>query len=762
MYVDWDGNGTADAYDEWIEVYNLEAHPVDLSGWALDDIAGGGTGAYIFPAGTVLEAGGYLVRYRSGTGVALNQDADTARLVAPDGSEVDAFSYVNPTADQSYSRAVDGTGNWVEGYPPSPGGPNIAPPPTATPTPTVTATPSATPTATASPTNTATATATAAPTLPSTPSPTATPTITPTATSTPSEGEPGDILITEIMQNPAAVADTVGEWFEVHNASDHVIDLNGWTLRDDGVDAHRISVGGPLLIQSGEYLVLGRNADASHNGGVVVGYQYASFLLSNDADEIVLLDGTGREIDRVAYDDGAAFPDPSGASMALLDLALDNGMGASWGASWSPWPGSAGDLGSPGAANPAPPTPTPTATATPTASATLTPTPTATPTITASPTATPTATAYPEGVALNEILPDPEVVDWDEDGTADFRDEWIELFNAGETAAALGGWRIADEAGSYMLPLGTVIWPRAYLLLFRAQTGLSLGDSYDAVTLARPDGTPVDSFGYTRGPGDDRSYCRAEDGVGDWTTGCEVTPGQTNRLRPRREEDDEEPPSTGGYAPPASAARTIGDTTIAAARSLPPDTRVTLAGVVTLPPGLFGRSIYIQDATGGARIYLRNGEYPPLAAGDLLRVTGWTRDYHGEMEISVPDAGYMALLGKGVVPVALRATTGRIGEAQEGQLAWVTGRIVEYQPNALLLDDGSGVLTVYFPEDLPWRRPYVHIGDWWTARGVVGQYAAAQPYVGGYRLIPRFKGDVAPPPAFLPVTGGAALSSPRR
>jgi hypothetical protein len=65
-------------------------------------------------------------------------------------------------------------------------------------------------------------------------------------------------------------------------------------------------------------------------------------------------------------------------------------------------------------------------------------------------------------------------------------------------------------------------------------------------------------------------------------------------------------------------------------------------------------------------------------------------------------------------------------------------------------------LTVYFPEDLPWRRPYVHIGDWWVARGVVGQYAATQPYTGGYRLIPRFKGDVAPPPAFLPVTGGAS------
>ncbi len=123
MSVDWDGNGVANAYDEWIEVYNLEPYPIDLGGWALDDMAFGGTSPYIFPPGTVLEPMGFLVRHRSGTGVALNQDADTARLLAPDGLEVDAFSYTNPTADRSYSRAVDGFGEWMEGFSPSPGFP---------------------------------------------------------------------------------------------------------------------------------------------------------------------------------------------------------------------------------------------------------------------------------------------------------------------------------------------------------------------------------------------------------------------------------------------------------------------------------------------------------------------------------------------------------------------------------------------------------------------------------------------------------------
>ena len=46
--VDWDGNGTIDAYDEWIELVSLAAVAVDLGGWMLDDIADGGSQPYAF------------------------------------------------------------------------------------------------------------------------------------------------------------------------------------------------------------------------------------------------------------------------------------------------------------------------------------------------------------------------------------------------------------------------------------------------------------------------------------------------------------------------------------------------------------------------------------------------------------------------------------------------------------------------------------------------------------------------------------------
>ena len=48
----------------------------------------------------------------------------------------------------------------------------------------------------------------------------------------------------------------------------------------------------------------------------MIAYRYAGFTLGNADDEIILLDGAGTEIDRVAYDGGPAFPKPDGASIS--------------------------------------------------------------------------------------------------------------------------------------------------------------------------------------------------------------------------------------------------------------------------------------------------------------------------------------------------------------------------------------------------------------------------------------------------------------
>jgi len=162
---------------------------------------------------------------------------------------------------------------------------------------------------------------------------------------------PGDIVITEIMQNPSAVNDSEGEWFELYNATGMELDINGWTISDEGSDEHVIDNGGPLMVPAMGYIVLGVNGDIGANGGVEVDYVYAGFFLANGDDEIILTTPEEVVIDRVAYDGGGSFPDPNGASMALSEseLAGDNALGENWFESAVAY--GAGDFGTPGAAN---------------------------------------------------------------------------------------------------------------------------------------------------------------------------------------------------------------------------------------------------------------------------------------------------------------------------------------------------------------------------------------------------------------------------
>ncbi|MGH1368032.1 MAG: ExeM/NucH family extracellular endonuclease [Maritimibacter sp.] len=157
------------------------------------------------------------------------------------------------------------------------------------------------------------------------------------------------IVINEIMQNPAAVADSAGEYFELFNAGASDVDLNGWTISDNDSDHHVIDNGGPLIIPAGGYLVLSNNADFASNGGVSVDYEYSGVNLSNSSDELVLTDALGGEVDRVEWDNGATFPDPTGAAMELIDPSLDNAMGTNWEAAMATF--GAGDNGTPGAEN---------------------------------------------------------------------------------------------------------------------------------------------------------------------------------------------------------------------------------------------------------------------------------------------------------------------------------------------------------------------------------------------------------------------------
>lgn len=160
-----------------------------------------------------------------------------------------------------------------------------------------------------------------------------------------------DIIITEIMQNPDSVSDNDGEWFEVFNTTNAPIDMLGWIIRDDGTNADTVKTS--LVVPAQGFAVLGINGDPGINGGYTCDYVYTNYFLGNSDDEVVILLPDGiTEVDRVNYDGGPNWPDPTGASMVFTGTpANDNNDYNYWTTATLREPtytGATGDLGSPG------------------------------------------------------------------------------------------------------------------------------------------------------------------------------------------------------------------------------------------------------------------------------------------------------------------------------------------------------------------------------------------------------------------------------
>ncbi|MBE2233339.1 MAG: lamin tail domain-containing protein, partial [Anaerolinea sp.] len=301
--VDWNNDGIlGDGNDEYIELYNAGDAAVDLSGWQVDDVAGGGSAPYTLPPGSTLAAHGFLVLWSRDSHIALNNSGgDSVRLLRPDGVEVESTSYRAAPADGAYSKTMDGGSEWTLAYPPSPGASNQ---PASTPTPTPTATPTATPGV-----------------------------------------YPDGISLNEYMPDPASdwngdgAADQDDEYIELYNASDMAVDLSGWRL-DDVDDGLRASPDGspPYILPAGASIPAG--------GFLLVFRSASGIALNNDGDSVRLLRPDGVVVEAAEY---SSSRDDQAASKTIDG-------GSEWTRSYPPTPGGSNHPNG---------TPTPTPTATP-------------------------------------------------------------------------------------------------------------------------------------------------------------------------------------------------------------------------------------------------------------------------------------------------------------------------------------------------------------------------------------------------------------
>lgn len=353
--------------------------------------------------------------------------------------------------------------------------------------------------------------------------------------------------------------------------------------------------------------------------------------------------------------------------------------------------------------------------------------------------------ALPDTLYVNEILPAPHDWDWDGNGTPDYQDEWIELYNPTNRPIGLGGWQLVDSSGfTYDIPLGLVIQPDAYAVFFYTQTGISLNNGSDAVRLIHPGGVMVDSFSYDHSPGYDESWCRLPDGGAGWSDNCGPSPMAANW----------EKAANGPLAVKIFEAKRLSD-----------DAWVRVKGRVTAPPGVLGsRNMYIQDDTAGILIYLPKDHNLYFNLGDKVTVVGNVRTFHEEFEIVVDERSDVKFLEPGLPLPPLPIVTTSLLEPYEGMLVMLQGYTVRFKGRTTFwLDDGTDPAKVYLRQSTGIKKPYIDRDTPVTVVGIVSQYSEEDdPSRNDYRLLPRYQTDliIAAPatipthwPSLLPETG---------
>ncbi len=367
-------------------------------------------------------------------------------------------------------------------------------------------------------------------------------------------------------------------------------------------------------------------------------------------------------------------------------------------------------------------------------------------------------------VVINEVLPAP-AEDWNGDGAIDSNDEFIELYNPGDTPVSLAGWRLEDRSNStsarrrFVLGVEHLLPAGGFLTVWGQDSHIGLNDGGDRVELHDSGDRLVDGMEWGSRPERGKSLSRVPNG-GHWQS-RDPSPGRSNPDDApgpggAGEEPESLPPWGSGAAPGTPGGEAVGPfRSVTAAKLAGMEDGVQFVGVVTVPPGLFNSAIYVADpalppndgtAWLGVQVYLRRGDFPALAEGDRVEIRGTMHSFRGEREILVerPEDVWRVGPGEPLQPLAIDAAD--VGEPLEGRLVTFEGIITGYAGVSIFLADPENLdaepVMVTVRSSLGWRRPYVNKGERWQVTGIVSQSAAAAPWNGGYRVLVRYPQDL--------------------
>lgn len=180
--------------------------------------------------------------------------------------------------------------------------------------------------------------------------------------------------------------------------------------------------------------------------------------------------------------------------------------------------------------------------------------------------------------------------------------------------------------------------------------------------------------------------------------------------------------------------------------------RVQIEGVVTSSLSELGKNtVYLEDETGGIKVVFKETQ-GGLKHGHRISVSGTLQEAYSEYYLKVDNWQDVRVLGEESLPDPLSIQSGDVGEAVEGSVVFINGRVSATSGNTFFVNDGSGDARVYIKSTTAIQKPKMRTGYYAAITGIVSQYKD------DYRVMPRFQQDVVVSTQPIDATTLGALS----
>lgn len=318
-----------------------------------------------------------------------------------------------------------------------------------------------------------------------------------------------------------------------------------------------------------------------------------------------------------------------------------------------------------------------------------------------------------------EVLPNPL--------GSDTKNEFVELFNPYDRDIYLAGLSLDDgEGGSkpYAFPEDVILKQGEYRAFYSKDTKLSLTNSGESVRIIDSDGLVLYEIEYVSSK-EGKSYTYGGD-MWFWT--AELTPHKANPSIPTTEVSKSKVKTV--------VVKPTVETTLTDVRNFDVGTVASLTGTVVVEPGVMSSQYFYIAGSPGLQIYSYKKDFPQLARGDRVKITGELAEISGEVRLKIDAAEDIQIVGKSDPYIPLELAIADIDEPYEGWFAQIKGEVTGVKGSYVYLDDGTDEVRLYIRGGSGIDKSLFIEGTRVSVTGIVQETKS------GYILSPRDINDV--------------------